>query len=210
EDFYDVAWMPTLKFRASYGSLGNNGTVDGAYRYNGSINNYEYQTLYNARNYILNNELFVGFAQTVLSNSLLTWESTDILNLGLDFDLLDYKLSGSIDVFNKNTKNILINLPAPLVTGDATIPRTNAAPVRNNGIELSLNYREKSGEDFKFNIGGNFTFIDNKVTKFKGDDKSISGANLLQEGYAINTQYLLLTDRLIQTDADLALVQQMI
>src|SRR5690606_6008971 len=71
-------------------------------------------------------------------------------------------------------------------------------------------YREKIGEDFKFNIGGNFTFIDNKVTKFKGDDKSISGANLLQEGYAINTQYLLLTDRLIQTDADLALVQQMI
>ena len=209
EDFYNVPWMPTLKFRTSYGSLGNNGTVDGAFRYNSGINNYEYQTLYNASNYVLNNQLFVGFAQTVLSNSLLTWESTNILNFGLDFDLLDYKLTGSIDVFNKNTKNILINLPAPLVVGNASIPRTNAATVRNNGVEFSLNYRDKIGEDFKFNIGGNVTFIDNKVTKFKGDDQSISGTNLLQEGYAINTQYLLLTDRIIQTDADLALVQQM-
>ncbi|MGO3806294.1 MAG: SusC/RagA family TonB-linked outer membrane protein, partial [Sphingobacterium sp.] len=43
EDFYSASWMPTLKFRASYGSLGNNGTVDGAYRYNSGINNYEYQ-----------------------------------------------------------------------------------------------------------------------------------------------------------------------
>lgn len=210
EDFYSASWMPTLKFRASYGSLGNNGTVDGAYRYNSGINNYEYQTLYNASNYVLNNELFVGFAQTVLSNSLLTWESTNILNLGLDFDLLDYKLSGTIDVFNKNTKNILINLPAPLVVGNASIPRTNAATVRNNGVEFSLAYRDKIGEDFSFNVSGNFTFIDNKVTKFKGDEQSISGTNLLQEGYAINTQYLLLADRIIQTDADLAIVQQMI
>ncbi|MFD1771651.1 SusC/RagA family TonB-linked outer membrane protein [Sphingobacterium suaedae] len=210
EDFYSVAWMPTLKLRASYGSLGNNGTIDDSFRSNANINNYEYLALYNPANYVLNNQLFVGFAQTVLSNSLLTWESTNILNAGLDFDLFGYKLSGSLDVFNKTTNNILINLPAPLVVGDATIPRTNAAKVRNQGVELNLNYRDKIGEDLNFQVGGNFTFIDNKVVKFKGDDRSISGANLIQEGYAINTQYILLTDRLIQTDADLALVQQFI
>ncbi|GAA4784370.1 TonB-dependent receptor [Olivibacter ginsenosidimutans] len=210
EDFYSISWMPNLKFRASYGSLGNNGTLDDSFRSNASINNYEYQTLYNAANYVLNNQLFVGFAQTMLSNSLLTWESTNILNAGLDFDLFNYKLSGSIDVFNKTTKNILINLPAPLVVGNATIPRTNAAKVRNKGLELDLTYRDKIGEDVNFHVGGNFTFIDNKVITFKGGDRSISGANLLQEGYAINTQYILLTDRIIQTDEDLALVQQMI
>lgn len=210
EDFYDVSWMPTLKFRASYGSLGNNGTVDGSFRTNTDINNYEYQTLYNSANYVLNNQLFVGFAQTGLSNSLLTWESTSILNAGLDFDLFNYKLRGSIDVFNKSTNNILINLPAPLVVGDATIPRTNAAKVTNKGIEVSLNYSDKIGEELKFNIGGNFTFIDNNVAKFKGAEKSISGSNLLQEGYAINTQYILLTDRLLQTDEDMRLVQQFI
>jgi len=210
EDFYDVNWMPTLKFRASYGSLGNNGTIDDVFFYNSGINNYEYQTLYSSANYILNNQLFVGFAQTGLSNSLLTWESTNVFNLGLDFDLFDYKLGGSIDVFDKTTNNILINLPAPMVVGDASIPRTNAAKVRNRGIETNLTYRDQIGDDFKFNIGGNFTFIDNKVLKFKGDDRSISGSNLLQEGYAINTQYILLTDRIIQTDADLQLVEDMI
>ena len=210
EDFYDVSWMPTLKLRASYGSLGNNGTVDDVFFYNGGINNYEYQTLYSSANYILNNQLFVGFAQTGLSNSLLTWESTNVLNLGLDFDLLNYKLSGSLDVFDKTTNNILINLPAPMVVGDASIPRTNAAKVRNRGIETNLTYRDKIGENFNFNVGGNFTFIDNKVIKFKGDDRSISGANLLQEGYAINTQFILLHDRIIQTDTDLQLVEDMI
>lgn len=202
--------MPNLKFRASYGALGNNGTTDDSFRRNADINNYEYLALYNPTNYVLNNQLYVGFAQTVLSNPFLTWENTYILNAGLDFDLFNYKLGGSIDVFNKVTDNILINLPAPLVVGNATIPRTNAAKVRNNGVELNLTYRDKIGDNFKFNIGGNFTFIDNKVVKFKGNDKSISGSNLLQEGYAINTQYILLTDRILQTDADMQLVQQMI
>ncbi|WFB63108.1 TonB-dependent receptor [Sphingobacterium sp. WM] len=210
EEFYDVSWMPTLKFRASYGSLGNNGTVDDVFFYSSGINNYEYQTLYSSANYILNNQLYVGFAQTGLSNSLLTWESTNVLNLGLDFDLLNYKLSGSVDVFDKTTNNILINLPAPMVVGDASIPRTNAAKVRNRGIETNLAYRGQIGENFKFNVSGNFTFIDNKVIKFKGEDRSISGANLLQEGYAINTQFILKADRIIQTDADLQLVEDMI
>lgn len=210
EEFYSAEWMPTLKLRASYGSLGNNGTIDDIFYYNSGINNYEYQALYNSANYILNNQLYVGFAQTVLSNSLLTWESTNVLNFGLDFDLLGHKIGGSIDVFDKTTNNILINLPAPLVVGDASIPRTNAAKVRNRGIETNLSYRDKIGDDFNFNIGGNFTFIDNKVIKFKGKDRSISGSNLLQEGYAINTQYILLADRIIQTDADLQLVEDMV
>lgn len=210
EDFYNVSWMPSLKFRASYGALGNNGTTDGQFRYDDKINNYEYLTLYNAANYVLGDQLFVGFAQTGLSNALLTWESTYILNGGIDFDLFDYKLTGSVDVFNKTTNNILIDLPAPLVVGDATIPRTNAAKVRNTGVELNLHYKGVIHDDFRYNIGGNFTFIDNKVVKFKGDEMSISGANLLQEGYAINTQYILLADRILQTDADMQLVQQMI
>ncbi|MBD1426177.1 TonB-dependent receptor [Sphingobacterium arenae] len=210
EDFYNVSWMPSFKIRASYGALGNNGTIDTRFRYDDKINNYEYLTLYNAANYVLNNQLFVGFAQTGLSNALLTWENTYILNGGIDFDLFNYSLTGSIDVFNKVTNNILIDLPAPLVVGDATIPRTNAAKVRNAGVELNLNYRGTIKDDFRYNIGGNFTFIDNKVLKFKGEDRAIDNANLIQEGYPINAQYILLADRILQTDADMQLVQQMI
>ncbi|MGV3639411.1 MAG: SusC/RagA family TonB-linked outer membrane protein [Adhaeribacter sp.] len=198
ESFYDVSWMPSLKLRASYGSLGNN-----------AVGNYEYQAVYNAANYILNNNLFVGFAQTDLSNAALTWESTYITNLGLDFGLFSNKLEGSVDVFDKNTKNILIDLPAPLVVGNASIPKQNAAEVRNKGVELNLNYRDQVGS-FNYQVGGNFSFVDNEVTKFKGKERSLSGSNLIQEGYAINTQYLLAVDRILQTDEDLALVQQMV
>lgn len=199
EDFYDVSWLPNLKVRASYGSLGNN-----------AIGNYEYQAVYNASNYILNDALFVGFAQTALSNVGLTWESTYITNIGLDFDLFNYKLGGSIDVFNKQTKNILIDLPAPLVVGNASIPKQNAAEVQNRGIELNLNYRDALSGDFRYNVGGNFTFISNKVTKFKGGERSISGANLIQEGLPINSQYILQLDRIVQTKEDMAFVQNMI
>lgn len=199
EDFYKVGWLPNLKLRASYGSLGNN-----------AIGNYEYQAVYNSANYILNNALYVGFAQTALSNIGLTWESTYITNLGLDFDLFNYKLSGSIDVFNKLTKNILINLPAPLVVGNASIPKQNAAEVQNRGIELNLNYRDALGGGFKYNVGGNFTFIDNKVTKYKGGERTINGSNLIQEGLPINAQYILQADRIIQTKEDLAIVNSMI
>ncbi|GAB2794612.1 TonB-dependent receptor [Rhabdobacter roseus] len=198
ESFFDLSWMPTLKLRASYGSLGNN-----------AVGNYEYQAVYNAANYILNNNLNVGFAQTALSNAGLTWESTYITNVGVDFGLFNNRLDGSIDVFSKRTKNILIDLPAPLVVGNASIPKQNAAEVLNQGIELNLSYRNRLG-DFNYQIGGNFSFVDNTVTKFKGDERTISGASLLQEGYAINTLYILGVDRIIQTEADLALVQSMI
>ncbi len=198
EPFFNVSWLPNLKLRASYGSLGNN-----------SVGNYEYQAVYNAANYILNNNLFVGFAQTALSNAALTWESTYITNLGLDFDLFNYKLGGSLEVFNKVTKNILIDLPAPLVVGNASIPKQNAAEVQNKGIELNLNYRDRAG-DFNYRIGGNFTFVNNKVTRYKGDERTISGTNLIQEGYAINTRYVLRVNRLIQTEGDMQLVDNII
>lgn len=198
EPFFNVGWLPNLKLRASYGSLGNN-----------SVGNYEYQAVYNAANYVLNNNLFVGFAQTALSNAALTWESTYITNIGLDFDLFNYKLGGSLEAFNKVTRNILIDLPAPLVVGNASIPKQNAAEVQNKGIELNLSYRDKVGE-FNYRIGGNFTFVDNKVTKYKGDERTISGTDLIQEGYAIKTRYVLKVQKLIQTAEDYKMVEDMI
>ena len=62
----------------------------------------------------------------------------------------------------------------------------------------------------KYQFGGNLAYVKNKVTKFKGDEKTISGTDLLQEGLPINVLYVLAVDRILQTDADMALVQQMI
>lgn len=199
ESFFNENWVNELKIRASYGSLGNN-----------AIGNYEYLAVYSPANYILNNTLYVGFAQTALSNAALTWESTYITNIGIDFGLFSNRLTGVLDIFDKTTKNILIDLPAPLVVGNASIPKQNSAQVRNRGIEVTLNYRNQTAGGFTYEIGGNFTFVDNKVTKYKGGERTLSGSNLIQEGYAINTQYVLIVDRIIQTEADLQRVQSMI
>lgn len=192
----DLTNLYNLKLRASYGSLGNN-----------SVGDYDYQMFYSPSNYILNNTVQIGMAQRALSNAGLTWETTYVTNVGVDFGL--YKLNGSIDFFLKNTKDILIDLPAPLVHGNATIPKSNAGKVRNTGIELNLSWNDRIGQVDYF-VGGNFTYVKNEVTKFKGKESSISGTNMILEGYPINVQYVLSVDRIIQTEEDLALVQAMV
>jgi TonB-linked SusC/RagA family outer membrane protein len=201
----DVEWLNNLKLRLSYGGLGNN--TLGSNRDNDG--NYSWQRFYSAQNYVLNNAVQIGFAQTALSNAMLTWETTYVSNLGLDFGLLKSRLNGSIDLFVKNTEGILIDLPAPLVHGTSSIPKKNAAEVRNTGTELNLTWSDKIG-NVNYFIGGNFSYIRNEVTKFKGSESSISGTNMILEGEPINIQYVLQVDRLIQTDADLAIVQSMV
>lgn len=193
----DFNAIDQLKVRASYGALGNN-----------EVGNYDYQMFYSQQNYILNNAVKIGMAQRALSNAGLTWETTYVTNVGVDFGLFN-KLSGNVDFFVKNTKDILIDLPAPLVHGNATIPKTNAGEVRNRGIELNLAWNDRIG-DVDYFVGGNFTYVKNKVTKFKGTESSISGTNMILEGHPINIQYVLSVDRIVQTDEDLALVQSML
>lgn len=195
--------LSNLKLRVSYGSLGNN-----------SVGNYDALATYAIKdsNYALNNLLVQGLIQTRLANPNLTWESTYMTNVGLDFGFFNNRFTGTVDYFHKRTKDILINLPAPLVHGSADIPKQNSAIVTNQGVEFTLGWQDKVG-DFSYGINGNFTYVKNIVDKFKGKDKggmSISGANVIWEGHSINSQYLLRVDRIIQTDEDLALVQQII
>jgi TonB-linked SusC/RagA family outer membrane protein len=206
EDFMkDGHFLDNLKLRFSWGSLGNNSL--GNNRDNDG--NYMYQALYASRNYILNDDIQIGFAQTNLSNANLTWETTYVTNIGVDYGLLNSRLNGSVDFFIKNTKGILIDLPAPLVHGTSSIPKQNAAEVRNKGVEIQLGWSDKTGE-VEYFITGNISHIKNKVTKFKGEESAINGSNMILEGQPVNIQYVRSVDRLIQTDEDLAIVQSMI
>lgn len=196
-------WLDALKLRASYGELGNNYLGD-AYD-----SNYMAIAAYTDANYALGNVQQVGMTQNALANGNLTWESTAVTNFAVDFATLNNRLSGTVEYFVKNTRDILIDLPAPLVHGNASIPRQNSAKVRNKGFELTFNWADKIN-DFHYNIGTNITFVDNKVTKFKGDEPSISGSVIIKEGLPINTEYVLLVDRIIQTQEDLDYVQSLV
>ena len=198
EGFMKDSIFDELKLRVSYGGLGNN-----------SVGNYEAQAMYVTQNYSLGDAVAVGMAQTALANANLTWETTYVSNIGVDFGILRNRLTGTVDLFNKDTKNILISLPAPAVHGTASIPTQNAAEVQNRGIEISLGWQDHKG-DFSYSINGNFTYVKNKVLKFKGEDYSLSGANYIKEGLPINSQYLYRFDRIIQTEADMKIVEDML
>ena len=202
----NISWLDNLKIRASYGSLGNN--TLGSNRDNDG--NYTSQSLYAQTNYVLARAVAMGLSQTAIANAALTWETTYITNVGLDYNVLGNRLSGSIEFFNKKTDGILIDLPAPMVHGNATIPKQNAAQVTNKGLEFSANWSDRAGKDFSYNIGFNFTYIKNNVDKFKGDDPSYDGARMLKEGLPIWSLYVREVDRIVQTDEDLALVQSML
>lgn len=195
--------LNALKIRMSYGSLGNN-----------SVGNYDYQSLYTSSgmSYVLGNALQPGLAVNAIANSLLTWESTKVFDVGLDFTLLNNRLTGVFDYFNKKTTNILITLPAPAVHGTASLPTLNSAGVSNKGFELTLTWNDRVG-DFNYGISYNVTHVTNNVDKFKGtgeDGMSISGTNLIWEGHPINSQYMLKVDRILQTEADMQIVKDML
>lgn len=191
-------WLDNLKIRASYGSLGNN-----------AIGNYVHIPALARTVYSFNDSPFVAFYQNAIANADVTWESTYVTNMGLDFGLFNNRLNGSIEYYNKRTEGILISLPAPYVNGNLSIPAMNSAEVRNRGIEMTLGWQGKV-QDFTYYINGNFTYNKNEVTKFKGDEYSLSGTQMIKEGLPINVQYIRKVDRIVQTEEDLALVQSMI
>ena len=193
------SWLNQLKLRASYGSLGNNATTS----------YYMYQSLFATANYILNGNIAGGLAQTVLANPSLTWEKTYMTNIGLDFAFLNNRLSGSVDIYNKDTKGILISLPAPLEHGTSVVPNQNAGEVNNKGFELDLRWNDRIGK-VSYNVGFNMGFVSNKVTKFQGDVSSISGVYKTQEGKPINQLYVVTVDRIVRDQSDLDYVQSLV
>lgn len=194
----DIDWMNNLKIRASYGSLGNN-----------SVGNYAARSTYGNSTYVIANAVQTGWAITALANPSLTWEKTKVADVGLDFNLLNNRLSTTIDWFDKRTSGILIQLPVPAVHGTASAPTTNAAKVSNKGIELTIGWNDKVG-NFKYGITANYTHISNKIDKFKGKDYSLSGYNYIKEGGSIGDMFMYKKDRIISTSADLDIVNQML
>lgn len=201
EKFMEAAslWLNHLKLRVSYGSLGNNATTS----------YYMYQSLFATANYVLNGNIAGGLAQTVLANPNLTWEKTYMTNIGIDFAFLNNRLHGSFDVYNKDTKGILISLPAPLEHGTGVVPNQNAGEVNNKGFDLDIHWNDRIGK-VSYNVGLNLGFVNNKVTKFQGDVSSINGVYKTQEGKPINQLYVITVDRIVRDQSDLDYVQSLV
>ena len=160
EDFFSGALntVNSLKIRASWGKLGNQQIA----------NNYAYfESIAGGKTYSFNQTLVTGISPEAGANLLLQWEKTQSLGGGIDATFLGNKLDVSIDYFERKTSNPLMRtqVGAPYAF---TPPYVNVdGEMTNKGIEFSAGYKDKAGE-FNYSINGNFSYIENKVTKLTG------------------------------------------
>ena len=97
-----------------------------------------------------------------LANPDLTWETTEQLNFGLDLDLFGGRVTSTIDVYEKLTKDLLQNAPIPTSSGFSSI-LINRGELENKGIELGLDISIVESDDFSFSIGGNLSHNKSKI-----------------------------------------------
>lgn len=175
------------KIRGSYGSQGND-KVGNDYAYLSTISSINTQPI--------GNELTVGYAQTNVPNTLLTWESVYKKNIGLDLTSLKGRMNLTFDYYINNTDNILLRVPLPDVFGLSSYPPQNAGKVQNKGWELQVSWQDTKG-DFSYGLTGNLSDVQNKVVSL-GDAPPTISDRVRMVGYPIDAFYGFVAERLAQ------------
>lgn len=172
-------WWNEFKLRASYGNVGNQSGID---RYSGVM-------LYNfhqADGVLVGNSL-LSYLDTNgrLVSSDRTWERVHNYNIGADFGFLNNRLSGTVEVFWKRTNNMLIDVIYPGILGDRA-PTGNYGKFKAWGYEGQITWSDRIG-NVNYNIGGTFTYVDNKLLDNGGDGVIQAGVRSDREGYPLNS-----------------------
>ena len=147
----NISALSLLKLRASYGLTGN-----------AEIGNFASRALYTATGYAG----VSGQYQGQLENPDLKWERTAQTDIGLEFGLLNDRISGEIDYYVKNTSDLLLNVSVPGTTGYSTQLR-NIGSLQNRGVELVINSQNIKGE-FQWTTSLNLAHNANKITNLNG------------------------------------------
>jgi len=153
----DVSWIDNLKLRASYGAVGNDGI---------SANVWKTQWTSNGLTGYSINEVRQGAYSpaSTIANPNLKWETTITRNLGLDFSILDKRISGTIDVYKNSTKDLLMLTSISAISGFSSTYE-NVGSTSNKGIELGISGDIVRGKDFNLNAGFNINFNRGKINE---------------------------------------------
>ncbi|MCE5225340.1 MAG: TonB-dependent receptor [Porphyromonadaceae bacterium] len=184
-----------LKFRGSYGTLGNQDiSINGYQQY------YPYAaTIGSGYGYWFNEVLGSGATQTQVANEKISWEKSTQMNVGLDADFLNSKLTASFDYYVRDINDMLQQFPIPLYVGLSS-SWENAGSMRNNGWDFTLTWRDKVG-NVNYNITGNLSDVKNTVTNLYG--KEYVGTQITREGDALGSWYGYLSDGYFQTQEEI-------
>jgi TonB-linked SusC/RagA family outer membrane protein len=163
----DMALFETLKLRASWGRVGNDRvpsdaftvtvTPNLAYPFGGGI-------------------ATPGSAITQIKDPNLKWETTEEFDLGLEYSMFKGRLYGEVGFYDKKSRDLLINVKVPAVVGDEDgVVLTNAASIRNTGLEFAANWRSRINDNSSYKIGGNITLNKNNVIGLNGGQPILDG-----------------------------------
>ncbi|MBU3025926.1 SusC/RagA family TonB-linked outer membrane protein [Zobellia galactanivorans] len=199
ESFYsDESVVSNLKLRASYGLSGN-------------------QEINNARSLVLlgsgpiavldGNEV-QSIAPIQLENPYLKWETTESLNFGLDYGILNGRVTGSFEYFINKTRDLLLDLPVPTTTGFASSLQ-NVGDTRNSGFELNISSNNFIGE-FAWTTDFNFSTVKNEVLNLgelprvlQGNTRFVQEFTILEVGQPINSYYGYVFDGVFQSQDEI-------
>ena len=165
-----VKWISFMKLRAGWGMLGNN-----------NIGNFSYLSLVGVPgNYIYGTgfpALEPSYSIWQFGNPAIVWEKTVTQGIGLDLNLFNNRFTSSYDIFIKNTNDMLNAIPVPSMTGISRDPMQNVSSAKNTGAEIQASYKDRI-RDFRYSLGGNLTFVKNRVTALGGQGSPVWGNNL--------------------------------
>ena len=205
----NVAWLNNLKVRAGWGVLGHAAGGD-----------YIYQTAYKTYNVTSYDGVnaSTGWGNARFANADLRWEKVTTKNLGFDFGFLKNKLTLTVDVYDKQTTDMIYNVALPAsagignYNGDPFSAVVNIGKISNNGFEFVADWNDKIG-DFSYSIGANASFNKNKVLRvddkgsifYNGGAAWLNGSiNRTESGFAMGQFYGYIADGVYKTDAQAA------
>jgi TonB-linked SusC/RagA family outer membrane protein len=210
EDFFPKdGIVSNLKLRASWGRLGNEQAL-GYYDFQALISTYN--NLYGGSVQGSGSTPWPGSTAMGLANRNLQWETTDTKNVGVDYGLINGKLSGSVNYYYNQTEDMLITKKLAPSVG-LLDPVMNVGKIRNTGVEFEVNWQDRVG-DFDYNVGFNLTTTSNKVVELSDPNQALYGEGLkwgtehfptqTRVGTPIAGFYLYRQDGIFQSEAEVA------
>lgn len=202
----DIGWINDLKIRGSWGQSGNDQT-------NNPYNSFStFASNPGGSFYAIDgsdNNITLGYQSQAIGNPDAKWETTTSSNIAIDATLFN-NFDVTVDLWSKNTTDMLFNVPVPGVVGLATPPAVNIGAMENTGIDLTLDYRGKIGSSLPFTIAATFTAYRNEITELSGvDNDFIPGRDLrgqtytrAQAGHSFPEFFGYVVDGIFQTEAE--------
>lgn len=171
----DISGVDNLKLRAGYGVTGN---LPGE--------NYRFASIFvPGAQFYYNGAYVPSYGPNTNANPDLKWETKTEINVGLDFSLLDYRLTGALDVFNRKTEDLLLFTAVAVPPNLAPNTWDNVASFTTNGIELAVNYKLIQNDNFSYTPGIIFTSYETVLDSYLEDTPSEFRTNLGAPGQNI-------------------------